>query len=519
MRRNLVIGLVAVAAVAGLLFVLARGPGAPGPEAPTAAAPAKKTLRVGIVTLPADRGYPWNTTGIPNIFTHRAMFDGLTYVTEDGEVQPFLATAWEPVDPITWRFTLREGVTFHNGAPFTADAVVFAVNHMVAPENLVDLTARELADLASAEAEGPHSVIIRTKKPSPLLPAALELMVIIEPGAFTQLGREGFAAAPVGTGPFKLVGWSANGAEFEAFKDSWRAPKVDALQLIEVPDKSARVQALLSGRIDVAVSLGYEDVKAIEAAGGQAYVGKDASVLGVTFVITKLPPGHPLRDKRVRQALNYAVDKEAYIQALFGGLTAPASQPAVPSSFGYNPDLKPYPYDPAKAKALLAEAGYPDGFSFLMEVPAGGGASLEEVYQKAAADLANVGVKMTLQAISVPQLNRGVLQGEWTGQAFGMNYSAQRTTDSLRAMRLHSCLHPQAWYCNQDLQPLIVEAMTTGDLDTRRRLSQQIMAAYHDEAPAIWLHRIVTFEGLSPKVRNFRADVTVIRYDLIELAD
>ena len=126
---------------------------------------------------------------------------------------------------------------------------------------------------------------------------------------------------------------------------------------------------------------------------------------------------------------------------------------------------------------------------------------------------------MTLQAITVPQLNRGVLQGEWTDAAFGMNYSAQRTTDSLRTMRLQSCLHPVAWYCDRTIQPKITEAMATGDLDKRRALSQEIMAYYHDAAPAIWLHRIVVFEGLSPKVRNYRSDVSVIDYASIELAD
>ncbi|MCB2108980.1 MAG: hypothetical protein KDE14_14825 [Rhodobacteraceae bacterium] len=478
-----------------------------------------KVLRVGIVTLPADRGYPWNTTGIPNIFTHRTMFDGLTYVTEDGEVEPFLATSWEHIDDLTWRFRLRENVKFQNGKPFTADDVVFAVNHMVDPANVIDLTARELADLASAEAEDPATVLIHTRRPSPLLPAALELMVIVEPEHFQRLGREGFSLEPIGTGPFKLVKWTANGAEFDAFTESWRAPKVDKLILTEIPEKSARIQALLSDRIDVAVSLGYEDIQLIEQDGGKSFTGKDAGVLGVTFVLSKLPDGHPLKDKRVRQALNYAVNKQAYIDTVFGGQTVVASQPAVESSFGYNPDLEPYPYDPEKAKALLAEAGFADGFSFAMDVPTGGGAALEETYQTVAADLAKVGVNLTLQAITVPQLNRGVLQGEWAGEAFGMNYSAQRTTDSLRTMKLHSCIHPMAWFCDRTIQPVIEQALRTGDLDKRRELSRQVMAYYHDIAPAIFLHRIVTFEGLSAKIRNYRSDVNVIRYDKIELAD
>jgi peptide/nickel transport system substrate-binding protein len=518
--RRANIGLLVVFALGGL-FYFYRDQATERPPTETAAAPAAKpkTLRVGIVTLPADKGYPWNTTGIPNIFTFRAMFEGLTFVTSDGKVEPLLATSWERVDPLTWRFKLREGATFHNGAPFTADAVVFAVEWLKRPGGDVDSTARELSGLKSAEAEGPYSVLIRTSRPEPLLPAALEMMVIAEPEHFKRVGREGFAEQPIGTGPFKLVRWNPAGAEFIAHKDSWRPPKVAALELIEMPDNTARVQGVLSGRVDLTVTIGYEDAKAIEAGGGKAYISPDSGVLATVFVLTKIPKEHPLQDRRVRQALNYAFNKEAYIAALFGGLTRPASQPAVSSVFGYNAAIKPYPYDPERAKALLNEAGYPNGFSFTAEVPAGGGAAIGESYQMVAADLAKVGVAMTVRAITVPQLNRGVLQGEWGSEAFGTNYGAQRTTDALRAMKLHSCLHPKAWYCNTEISPLIDRAYETGDIEERRRLTEQIMAAYHDEAPSIFMHELVFYEGLGPRVRNYRSDISVIGYHQIELTD
>lgn len=519
--RRIVIAILGLAAVAGLALLVSSPPApTPADVASRPASPAKpKTLRVGIVTVPADKGYPWNTTGIPNIFTHRAMFQGLTYVTSDGKVEPLLATSWEAVDPQTWRFKLREGVVFHNGVPFTSDAVVFAVNYLARPGGEIDSTARELNGLASAEAEGTHSVLIRTKRPEPLMPAALELMVIVEPGHFQKLGREGFADQPVGTGPFKLVRWNPAGADFEAHKTAWRPPQVDALELIEMPDISARVQGVLSDRVDLIVSVGYENVKEVEAAGGQAYISPDSGVLGTVFVLTKLPKDHPLQNKTVRQALNYAVNKEAYINALFGGHNKPASQPAVASSFGFSHAVKPYPYDPDRARTMLAEAGYPNGFSFTVDVPASGGAAMAESYQMVAADLAKVGVTMTIHLISVPQLNRGVLQGEWASDAFGTNYGAQRTTDSLRAMKLHSCLHPKAWYCNPEISVIVDRAYNATSLDERRALTEQVMAAYHDEAPAIWMHELTFFDGLSARVRNYRADIAVIRYDQIELVD
>lgn len=525
MRKSYIaIGVIVVAALLGWWLLAPSQTAAPSVSSTPAGQPAPslsagKTLRVGVMLLPAERGYPYNSTGIPTIYTYRAIFDGLTYVTEAGTVEPFLATSWEQVDPLTWRFNLREGVTFSNGTPFTADAVVFAVQHLTSPEAAVDAIARELVGLDSAVAESPTSVLIKTKRIEPLLPAALEQLLIVEPEYFKRVGKEGFAAAPIATGPFKVVNWGAAKIDLVAFKESWRAPKVDALEIIALPDTSSRVQAIESNQIDVGVALGYENMAALEQAGATASVTGTSSTLAVTFVLTKVPADHPLQDVRVRQALNYAVNKEAYINALFGGLTKPASQPTTPSSFGYNPDLKPYPYDPERAKKMLAEAGVPNGFSFTAEITAGGGAALSETYQQVSSDLARVGVKMNLQIITVPQLMRLTSEGAFGGEAFGMNFSAERSTDALRPTRLHSCLRPKPWYCDKDLTAKIETAYAEGDLDKRRKLTQEIMAIYHEQAPVIWLHEVVMFEGLSKRVRNYRVDNTVIRYEQIELAD
>lgn len=509
MKKFALAALVIAAVVVGA-FVFRNPP----PQPDTA-----KVLRVGIVTMPPERGYPFNSTGIPTIYTYRAIFDGLTFVNEAGEVQPFLATSWEQVDPLTWRFKLREGVTFSNGKPFTADAVVFAVKHIRKPENQIDSIARELIGVADAEAEGPHSVLIRTSRVEPLLPAALEQMMIVEPEHFARVGKEGFAAAPVATGPFMVSNWGSNKIELAAFKGSWRAPKVDRIELLALPETSARVQALESGQIDIAVSLGYEHIAALEQTGARSSVSKTTSALALTFILTKLPEGHPLTDVRVRRALNYAVDKPAYIKALLGGLTQPASQPTTASGFGYNPELKPYPYDPERAKALLAEAGYPNGFSFTAEVTAGGGAALPEVYQQAAVDLGRIGVNMSLRVITLPQLIRLTNEGDFNSEAFGMNFDAGRTTDALRPTRVHSCLRPHPWICDRALTAKIEKAYDTGDLETRRKLTQEIMASFHDDPPVVWLHEVAMFEGLSPRVRNYRVDNTVISYHDIDLAE
>ncbi|MEQ8735528.1 MAG: ABC transporter substrate-binding protein [Rhodospirillaceae bacterium] len=519
-RKILLLVLIVLAGLGGFwLLQPSETPIALDPSQTTVLAPqpGPKTLRLAVVGLPPALGNPYRGTGVPTIYTYRAMFEGLTFVTEDGGVEPLLATSWEKLDDLTWQFNLRKDVLFHNGKPFTADAVVFAVDYLTSPAASIEPIARDLGAIESAEAVDDHTVIIRTEVASPLLPALTEALLIVEPEHWKELGREGFAQHPIGTGPFKLVEWTEAKATLDAHREGWRPPKVDKLEIIALPDASSRVQAILSDRIDIAVAMSRDDILSIEAGGGRGDIGTSSSVLGVVFILTGIPEDHPLQDKRVRQALNYAVNKNAYIDALFGGLTKAASQPTTAASVGYNSDVQAYPYDPDKARALLDEAGYGDGFSFTAQVTIGGGASLAPAYQQVSADLLNVGVVMSLRTIPVQQLIRGIQEGEWRGEAFGMNYSAERTTDALRPLRLHSCIHRSPWYCNEEVTAKIEKAFATSDLEERTRLTEDIMASYHDEAAAIWMHEIIFFKALGPKVINFRQDHTVLNYHEIDL--
>lgn len=477
----------------------------------------QKVLRLGVVGLPPTFGNPYRGTGVPTIYTVRAMFEGLTFVKEDGEVQPLLATAWERIDDLTWKFELRRDVVFHNGTPFTAAAVVSAVGYLTSPEANIEPIARDLGALQSAEALDDHTVILRTEVAAPLLPALVEALLIVEPDHWQSLGRDAFALDPIGTGPFKLVKLSEAKASLAAHREGWRTPKVDELEIYALPDPSSRVQAILSDRIDIAVAMSRDDILAVETGGGRGDVGTTISVLGVVFVLTEIPPDHPLQNRKVRQALNYAVNKDGYIDALFGGLTKAASQPSTEAGFGFNETLEPYPYDPERARAMLAEEGHSDGFSFVAEVTIGGGASLAPAYQQVAADLEKIGVMMTLRTIPVQQLIRGIQEGEWKGQAFGMNYSAERTADSLRPLRLHSCIHRSPWYCDEELTAKVERAFGISDLDERERLTKEVMAEYRDNAPAIWMHEVIMFKALGPKVRNFQQDLTVLNYHEIDL--
>ena len=485
-------------------------------EAPDDAS-AEKVLTVGLYTLPPQLGNPHSGTGIPTILTWAALFDTLTYVTKAGELEPALATSWEQIDDMTWRFTLRDDVTFHNGVPFDAAAVKANIDYLISDAAVMESVPREIRSVSGAEVEGPHSLIVTTSYPNPLLPQHFSMMFIVEWGHWTALGREGFGQEPVGTGPFKLVEWRSNGASLVAHEGSYRPPKTNSLELIVLPQTASRLQALQSGQIDIAVQMEPDNIADVEAFGGSMDLSPVISILGITFILDQIPDDHPLQNKQVRQALNYAVDRQGYIDALFFGTTIAANQPSTRAGFGYNPNLPQYDYDPERAKQMLADAGYPDGFSFEASVVCGAGAVNCPSYARAAAGLANIGVELTLREIPTPQLIRGIQQGEWRTEAFGMNYSADRTTDALRSLRLHSCIQRVPWYCDRALTDRLEAAFAVADLEERRAETQAIMAAYHDEAPAIWLHETVDYTALGPGVTGFAKDLYFPRYDLVEL--
>jgi len=186
----------------------------------------------------------------------------------------------------------------------------------------------------------------------------------------------------MGTGPFQLTSWAPERAAFKAYKDSWRAPKVDRLTLLLIPDIASRLQALRSGRVDVAMNLSPDSTDMLEAEGFDVVLRSARTNLALTFITTK---DGPFTDVRLRRAANYAVDMKAITEGLLYGLVEPASQAVPPLALGFNPALEPYPYDPERARTLIAEAGYPDGLDFTAEVNVGTVPYFNSVLQQVAA--------------------------------------------------------------------------------------------------------------------------------------
>jgi peptide/nickel transport system substrate-binding protein len=211
-----------------------------------------------------------------------------------------------------------------------------------------------------------------------------------------------------------------------------------------------------------------------------------------------------------------AVDRDALVDVLLQRATVPASQPAGRSVFGYDPEIPPYPYDPARARALLAAAGHPDGFSFTLET-AGVGAAALAVVQQVAADLKKIGVSMEIRLVPTPQFLKNVLQTGETADAFTFPWPSTPTLDVLRSLRVHSCLQPHAWYCDADATEAMAAAEAAFDQAKGLAMRQELGRRYHDQAPAIFLYEQASFAGLSRRVRGFEDAFGFVSYDKLDI--
>ncbi|MDX2144369.1 MAG: ABC transporter substrate-binding protein [Rhodospirillaceae bacterium] len=473
------------------------------------------TLRVAVDALPPSMGNPFRSSLAPTVYATGAIFDALTKFDTDAKLQPALAERWENIDPLTWRFHLRAGVRFSNGAPFTSDAVVNAVDYLIngASASLEGLK-RELNILKSARAVDELTVDIVTLEPVPLFPRYASALMIPEPAQWRALGRDGFAKQPVGTGPFKAEAITASRWKLSAYRESWRAPKVDALEILMLPDTATRVQALEAGRVDIALVLGADNIGSVEAAGGRMESGMVSSVYGLTLITTR---GGPLADVRVRRAINMGVNRERIVSGLMAGRTTPASQPAARAALGYDPTIPQYPYDPAAAKKLLAEAGYPAGLKFVLDAPLGASAGDTSVFQQVQSDLRAIGVDMQINTLAPTMYLNKIAQTDFDGDAFPIAWPSWPILDVWRAFQIHSCLRPVPWFCDQSLMPKLTAALSEWDEAKAIALRQEVGRAYHEAAPAIFLYELPLFVGLGKNVRTYGMFSNLIAYDKIEL--
>lgn len=504
-RRVLLLGM-SLAAIAPIAACGSSSSGTVGSSA------SGQVIHVAVDSLPAAKGNPFDSSGSPGIYTYAAIYDPVTYVDSTGKLKPWLATKWQNTSPTTWTFTLRGGVKFSDGEPLDAKGLADVINYMKTNADLSkSAVAGDLSNIASAKVLSPMTVQITTTAPDPILPSKLTELYVPAPKVLTAKGVQAITNNPVGTGPFKVKNWGASAITLTAFSGSWRAPKAGGLDIQALPDPAARLQALQSGQVDLITSVSPDQVANLSG-GYKAEITKVGQVMSLAFINTIGKT--PLDDPRVRQALNYAVDKDAIAKQLLLGDGEAMGQGIAPGATGNDPALAPYPHDPAKARQLLTAAGYPHGFSMTADVVVGSFPADGDIYQQMAQNLADVGVKVNLQQITFTAWLNNYLAGKWGGaQAFGLSWNALPTMDGSRAMSLFSCLKPLAFFCDKPTSTLLTKASSDMNAASRAQELTQVAAAMHDNPPALYLVRQIDINGLSASLSGFADDNRFFPYD------
>ena len=298
--------------------------------------------------VPKNAGTNISYFVMDNVYDHLTARD---VSTPENKIVPQLAESWSSVDPTTWRFKLRQGVKFHNGEPFNADAVVTAVEDVTNPQQ-PGIVLSEYGTLKSAKKVDDFTVDIMSGQPDPILPVRMVRMAIPAPNWLKSSNLETSSTTAVGSGPYMLAEWQkGNGLLFKANPDYWgpNKPKLAEVKLVGRREQNVRSAMLQAGEAHLAFHIALDQVDQVPR-----------RIVEATqeTVIFRLNPEHPvLKEVRARQAVVYSIDTKGMMEALFPGIAEPVSQLVRKGSVGWNPNLQPYPYDPDKAKALMKEIG------------------------------------------------------------------------------------------------------------------------------------------------------------------
>lgn len=481
------------------------------------AAQDKDTLRLAIWSLVPTFGNTYSGTARPHVYLYNAMFDSVTQLDAKGAVTPMLAASWELVDATTWRFKIRPNVKFQNGEAMNAAAIKASLDYLRSDEGKRFQLATELNQVVDATVVDELTVDVKSNAPNAMLPHQMAGLRPPAPKYWAEAGLANAIKQPYGTGPFKVISWTDQTIRMEAFEGAAvRQPQVKKFEITAVPESPARVGALLSGQVDIALRPDHDDVPRIKQAGHNIVASPGTGVRGM--VLRALDDGSPFRDKRVRQAVNYASNKAAINDALFSGSSKLAGQPALEGTFGHNPNIRPYAFDQAKAKQLLTEAGFPNGFKAKAEI-LNTGASYISAYQLISADLKKVGIDLELQQITIPDLlGKLTKQRPFDGVAFDFDFETLPSADALRLKTWHSCFNRMStWYCFPETQAKIEAALNEPSVDKRRQMTQELMQIYHDDPPVIYLLAESDIDGVSKRVEGYEVIQRHVQYHKIKL--
>lgn len=389
---------------------------------------AAQTLKVGLSSEPTaiDPHYHELT---PNIALSHHIFETLTRTDEDLKIHPRLAQSWSNRDDRTWVFKLREGVKFTNGAPFTADDVIYSFCRILNNETAVSASfTDQIKNMETVTKEGDHTLVIVTKSPDPLLLSDLSQTFIMSKAAvkvdkvvfdppskcgittpWPTVSQFNDGSLAVGTGPYKLKSYTKGGAIELVRNDAYwgEKPHWAELRLAAVPNAGPRLAGLLAGDFDIIENPASRDLGRVRGNDRFAHVVRPSN--RVIFLqldqreespFVRADKGNPMRDVRVRRAMSMAIDRKAIVQRIMDNAAAPANQFLPGEMFGAMPDAPELAYDPQGAKKLLAEAGYPNGFQLTLHATNDRYINDGQIAQAIAQYLAQIGIKTEVDAMT-----------------------------------------------------------------------------------------------------------------------
>lgn len=419
------------------------------------------------------------------------VYETLMERTPDGKLVAGLAAA-EPklIDPKTWEVKLRPGIKFHNGEPFNADAVVHSVKRIMDP-GFKSEQISFFSTIKDAKKVDDLTVQIVTDGPDPILPGRLYWMKMVPP---MHSKDPKFAEAPVGTGPYKFVKWNrGQNVIVEAAPDYWGAkPAIKKVTYRFVSDSGTRLAGLMAGEFDLITNLLPEFTKKVPQA---------IHILGLEHPIMILnADGGPTKDVRVRQALNYAVDKKALAEGLFEGFAQVAQgQLLSPSFFGFNKQVGPYPYDPEKAKALLKEAGAA-GTSIEVIGTAGRWLKDREMVEAVAGYWEAVGLKPKVRIFEFNEYLNRLFDRKTRADAIFVVSSNELMDADKSFSAYYKAGGVGSSNTDKDLAAMIDSARTETDVAKRTAHYNQAVKLAFDQAYFVWLLNIEDVYGLSKRL-------------------
>lgn len=467
-------------------------------------APAEDDDRTLTIAIPTDMTsqdiHDHNNTLTEAI--HSNMYSYLFKRSADGDMEGDLVESYDNIDDLTWEMKLHEGVMFHNGDELTSEDVKFTLERVANDESVREY--HHYRQIAEVEVVDDYNFIIKTHEPDPILLNRLSRLGsgILNKDYVDEKGLDEAFDNPVGTGPFKFVEWKKDSEiVFEAFDDYFEGKIEDWDELIfrVIPEDSTRVAELLTGGVDLALNVPDHEWNRIEENDGTRI--ESVTSQRVTTILLRTDEGYPTSDQRVREAIDLAINNESLTEHVLGGAATPVRSRVTPGNTGAHEDLfDTFNYDPDRAKELLDEAGYGDGFEMTLHGPNGRYTKDKDVQEMIAGMLEEVGITVNLDLMewsNFVELRAAFAHEDAYFIAYGNSQFdaalALDMTRSERAMELQG-------YKNEELDEILDKAEVNMDLDERIEQYKKAQEIVAEDLPYIYLYAEMSNYGVSDRI-------------------